>query len=334
MVVQRQSNIELCRLISILLVMLVHTTGQSLGHDVSFGVHLLEGFSIIGVNVFILITGYFSASPKKTSLVNIAFICFFWMLVKVVCRYCIGEELNYKHAFFITSSNWFIPSYIALLFVAPILNSFCNSVSKKVLWGGVMALLLIEMWFDWLPPFPAVKLGSQNGYSVFSFMVLYLMARAIRLYDLPRWFKKASPLIYIVCSVILAVVAHTFVHSGHLEIDRFRFWFAYTNPLVILSSVAFLMMFEQLHVQSKFINHIAKSTLACLLGHTAVFFLYTKQFRYLYDHFDGLLIVGYWVLAIMIVFVTSVLVDQLRLLLWRPMNNWLKNHIKTDLIFR
>ena len=131
MVVQRQSNIELCRLISILLVMLVHTTGQSLGHDVSFGVHLLEGFSIIGVNVFILITGYFSASPKKTSLVNIAFICFFWMLVKVVCRYCIGEELNYKHAFFITSSNWFIPSYIALLFVAPILNSFCNSLKLE-----------------------------------------------------------------------------------------------------------------------------------------------------------------------------------------------------------
>ena len=133
---QRQSNIELCRLVSILLVMLVHTTGQSLGHDVSFGVHLLEGFSIIGVNVFILITGYFSATPKKTSLINLAFICFFWMLVKVLCRYFFGEEVNYKYAFFITSSNWFIPSYIALLFVAPILNLFCNSVSKKVLWGG------------------------------------------------------------------------------------------------------------------------------------------------------------------------------------------------------
>ncbi len=333
MVVQRQSNIELCRLASILLVMLVHTTGQSLGHNVSFGVHLLEGFSIIGVNVFILITGYFSASPKKTSLINLAFICFFWMLVKVVCRYYFGEGINHKYAFFITSSNWFIPSYIALLFVAPMLNSFCNFVRKKILWVGVASLLLIELWFDWLPPFPAVKLGTQNGYSVFSFMILYLMARAIRLYGLPRWFKKACPLIYIMCSFILAMVAHAFVRSGHLEIVRFSFWFAYTNPLVILSSVAFLMMFEQLHVQSKFINHIAKSTLACLLGHTAIFFLYTKQFRFLYEHFDGLLIVGYWALAIMIVFVSSVLVDQLRLLLWRPMNNWLKNHIKTDLIF-
>ena len=129
------------------------------------------------------------------------------------------------------------------------------------------------------------------------------------------------------------MVAQAFVRSGHLEIDRFRLWFAYSNPLVILSSVAFLMMFEKLHIQSKFINHIANSTLACLLGHTEIFFLYTKQFRYLYGHFDGLLIVGYWALAIMVVFVSSVLVDQLRLLLWRPMNNWLKNHIKNDLIF-
>ena len=229
-----------------------------------------------------------------------------------------------------TSSNWFIPSYIALLFVAPILNLFCDSVSKKVLWGGVMALLMIEMWFDWLPPTPVIKLGSQNGYSVFSFMVLYLMARAIRLYDLPHWFKKASPLTYIVCSIVLAVVAHAFVQSGHLEIDRFRFWFAYTNPLVILSSVAFLMMFEQLHVQSKFINHIAKSTLACLLGHSAIFFLYSKQFLYIYNNFTGIKVVACWIMAIVIVFCASIAVDQLRIALYNPIEKLLKSKIKNN----
>lgn len=77
MAIKRQSNIELCRLISILLVMVLHTTYQSLGFDVSLAINLVEGFTLIGVNVFIMITGYFSATPKKISLLNLAFICFF-----------------------------------------------------------------------------------------------------------------------------------------------------------------------------------------------------------------------------------------------------------------
>lgn len=73
MATQRQSNIELCRLLSILLVMLVHTTHSPLVDLNSIGELLLEGFSIIGVNVFVLITGYFSTTPKKTSLINLSF---------------------------------------------------------------------------------------------------------------------------------------------------------------------------------------------------------------------------------------------------------------------
>ena len=132
----RQSNIELCRLASILLVMLVHSTTSSLGYEVSLGVHLLTGFTVIGVNVFVLITGYFSTNPKKSSLANLAFICLFWMIVRVVCRYGFGEPVTFKHLFFITSSNWFIASYIGLLFLTPILNSFCKSVPQKTALGG------------------------------------------------------------------------------------------------------------------------------------------------------------------------------------------------------
>ncbi len=326
----RQSNFELCRLASILLVMLVHTTHQSLGDNVSLGVRLLEGFSVIGVNVFILITGYFSATPKKTALVNLAFICLFWMVITVVCRFQFGEPVGYRYAFFITSSNWFIASYIGLLFLTPILNLFCNSVGSRMLWGGVIALLFIEMWFDWLPPNPAVKIGAQNGYSVLSFAILYLLARAIRLYSLPQWFKKISPLVYIVCSLILGFAAQAGIIMGH---DISKLCYSYINPIVVLSSVAFLTIFEQMHIQSKFINHIAKSTLAVLLGHSAIFFLYTKQFKYLYDNFSGIQVVAFWALAIIIVFGASIMIDQIRLLLYKPIENILKAKIKNNSIF-
>ena len=133
----RRSNIELCRIVSIMLVMLVHTTFATFGWEAqTLGIQTLAAFTIIGVNVFVLITGYFSATPKKTTLINLAFICFFWMLVRIMCRYCFGEPFKLSSLFFITKSNWFIPCYIGLLFLSPLLNLFCNTVSKKTLLGG------------------------------------------------------------------------------------------------------------------------------------------------------------------------------------------------------
>lgn len=327
----RQSNIELCRLASILLVMLVHTTTQSLGYEASLGVKLLTGFTIVGVNVFILITGYFSTTPKKSSLANLAFICLFWMIVKVAFRYGFNEPVTFKHPFFITSSNWFIASYIGLLFLTPMLNSFCNSAVKRNVVGGVIFLLFIEMWFDWLPPHPTVSLGTQNGYSVLSFAILYLLGRVIRLYGLPLWFKKSCIPIYVGCSLLLGIVAHYGVEMGHLGVHGMCF--SYINPVVILSSVAFLATFEQMSFTSRFINHIAKSTLAVLLGHTGINFLYHKQFKYIYDHFSGIEVVGFWILSIAIVFTASIVVDQIRLLLYYPIERLMKSKIKSNNIF-
>lgn len=183
-----------------------------------------------------------------------------------------------------------------------------------------------------MPPSPQIKIGSNNGYSVFSFSILYLLARTIRFYGLPEWFKKYSPLIYIVCSVLTGLFIHITVISGHE--DMVELPLSYINPLIIISSVAFLMMFERINIQSRVINHLAKSTLAVLLGHTAIFFLYTKQFKYLYDHITGIEVVCYWILAIALVFVSSVLIDQIRLLMWRPLNGWFKKHIIKDNIIQ
>lgn len=326
---QRLSNFELCRLVSILCVTVVHTTFQPLGFDVPFGVLLTAGFSIIGVDVFVMLAGYFTATPKKISIVNLAFVCFFWMVISVAFHYVFENRISYSYLFFITSSNWFIPSYIGLLFMAPILNLFCQEVSEKALKTTVIALLFIEIWFDWLPPHPVISLGTHNGHSVLSFIILYLLARTIRLYGLPKWFKKSSLFVYIGCSLLLAVMAQYVLEIGHEE--KVRWCFADNNPIVIVSSVAFLMMFEQIRMkQSNLINHLAKSTLAVLLGHCAIFFLYKKQFKFLYDHFSGIQVVLYWALAVIIVFCASIMLDQLRLLLYKPIEKFMKARIKNN----
>ena len=332
MAAARQSNIELCRIASILLVMLVHTTFQSVGWDCSsFGILLLAAFSIVGVNVFVLITGYFSAEPKKISLANLLFICLFWMVIRVAVDYSFGQTVTWRNLFLVTRSNWFIPSYLCLLFYAPVLNSFCASASKRVLLGVTLSLFFFEIWFDLLPPHPAVPLGSQRGYSVLSFMALYLLARYIRLYGVPQWFRKHSFWIYLTCSIISSAFALFCIRIGF---PATKLVYAVSNPLIVVSSVSFLLMFEGMTIkENRAINHLAKSVLPILLAHSAIFFLFTKQFRFIYNHYTVGKMIMYWSIAVSIVFVASVIVDQLRLSLWKPFENLLRKQIKNNELY-
>ena len=323
---------ELCRILSIVLVMLVHTTFQSVGWDCSSpGILLLAAFSIIGVNVFVLITGYFSTEPKRISLANLLFICFFWMVIKLAIRFGSGQPFKWSDCFFITKSNWFIPSYLCLLFFTPVLNAFCNSANKRSLLGVVLALICFEVWFDLFPPHPSVSLGSQRGYSVLSFISLYLLARFIRLYGVPQWFRKWCFSIFVLCTFAVALTA---IVNTRTEYSAIRVIYANSNPVVILSAVSFLLTFEKISIKENcVINHIAKSTLPVLLAHSAIFSLYTKQFRYIFSHFSLTKMVVFWILAIVVVFVASVAVDQVRLLLWRPIERSLRGHIKKNEVF-
>ena len=112
-------------------------------------------------------------------------------------------------------------------------------------------------------------------------------------------------------------------------------WLFYdNNPIVILSSVAFLTIFEKMKIkQSKSINHVAKSTLAILLGHSAIFFAYTKHFKYLYDHFSNMHLVLYWALSTIIVFCSIILIDQIRIWLYQPIEKKMMAKINNNNIF-
>ena len=85
--------------------------------------------------------------------------------------------------------------------------------------------------------------------------------------------------------------------------------------------------------ENRVINHFAKSTLAVLLGQSAISFLYTKQYSFLFTHYSGLKVVFLWGGGIAIVFFACVLVDQLRLLIWATVEKKLRQVIKKNELF-
>lgn len=325
---ERQSNIELCRIFSILLVILVHsnfawtgTPGE--GGNESIMRFQVQAFSIVGVNVFIIITGWFSTSLKTKSIFNLFYICLFYSILKLVWGAVIGS-LVLKDVFFISNSNWFVVSYLGLLLLTPLLNNITqfNKRLHVCLGGG---LLMYEIYFSFFPALVAIEPGFYHGYSVLSFSILYLIARYLRIYGIPKWITKISFILYIFCSFLIGFSAYYIFINGSkigLKSSYFIRMYDYNNPLVIFSAFTFFISFEKINIENKkWINHIAKSTLAVLLihGSAAINPPIKQYFKQLLERFleKPFVLCGLWVAGIIVIFILSVLIDQVRIVTYK-----------------
>ena len=192
---QRSSNFELLRIIAMILVMIVHADFRSLGIPTSFELHnsfisslcrlSIESISIICVNVFVLISGWFGIKPtfKKFSafIFQLFFInCFVIIFVLLVQK----EPLSLKDivmSFFYLKGFWFVKAYIALFIIAPILNLFLESASKRQI------TMILTSYFVFQTIFDCLYSGTAwicSGLSLPSMAFLYLLAGFIRKYNL------------------------------------------------------------------------------------------------------------------------------------------------------
>ena len=216
----RQSNIELLRMVAMFLVLLVHADFFSLGSPTisdiqtdtidSFFKILFESISIVCVNVFVLISGWFGIKPSYKGILNFLFQCIFFLTGLYIITNIIGvNTLSLKGlagCVFATKLNWFIKAYLLLYIISPVLNHFVNNTSQKEFKYILVGFFLFTCTYGWIG---AAEFMMQ-GYSTISFIGLYLLARYIRIYS-PAWSKlhiKYDIAIYL--STIIIVSALTF----------------------------------------------------------------------------------------------------------------------------
>lgn len=313
---ERKSNIELCRIFAILLVVIVHSTYSSLGwpeklSDTTFLTLMTQSFSIVGVNVFVIITGWFSVVPKKKSLLNLLYICAFYAVINILIQ-CFDGTFTYQSLLFVSKSNWFIPAYLGLVAISPVLNTYIKNVSKENYKNLLIAMVLFQTWFGF---FPGCCSSFLSGYSIISFILLYLLARYFNIYGIPSVLKKYSSLTYCFCSFITAVFGYLLLAYEISYPVSVGTMFVYSNPIVIISAFSLFFSFVKINIKhNSCINHVAKSCLAILLIHASTgFFPYMESyFKYNYTH-DTLGTISGGFLGVFTIFVTSVLIDQIRI---------------------
>lgn len=200
-ILQRNSSVELYRILAALAVLIVHFNGWFVGGlPESYDFNsiftyrtsqvLIQSSTCICVNMFILISGYFSIKLKVKSIVNLCIKLFLifvpFYVVSALLEGTFSISSLVYNMLVISRSGYFIQCYIMLMLLSPILNCFVEKYRNQ-LWQFCLLLIFVEFWFGCIM---STTLGLEDnlninhGYSVFHFVTIYLLGRCVNFFQI------------------------------------------------------------------------------------------------------------------------------------------------------
>lgn len=303
----RNSNIELLRIVAMLFIIshhfLVH--GMNIWQDSSWDnltLLSLDSLFFIGVNVFVLISGYYTIRFDWKKLLRLYLLAAIiggvgYMTHIIIDDASLGRSVIYNTIFSISHApgTWFIKTYIYLFFFSPILNSALNSFDRKQTQLVLILLTIISVYFGWFWQDDINK----DGYNLINFVWIYCIG-----YYLSHYFdhSKISCLIYLVISIISSISNAVI----SILIESYQAW-TYNNPLIVLAAISFLLFFLSFNFSSRLVNYIASSTLGVYLIHENAYLsplLYKQQYVLFYSSN-----VIYFLISVIGVFVICSIID-------------------------
>lgn len=274
---ERQSNIELLRIVSMFFIVIEHLLimgtdffSAPIGNQLLVANSII-GFTYIGVNCFILITGYFGADFSWKRLLSLYLICFFYELVGILFEYSMGDvalnttSLSYMIFPLSHSNNWFVRCYVILLFLLPIINAGLERLEKRQFLYILLLLTVLNLYFGW---FHKQENFNGNGYNASQMIYMYVIGRYISRYvniAQIRILRKYILLIWCASSILWGVIQN--IHNTIHSVPHWNGW-AYNNPVLIISAVALFLFFASLEIKpSRIVNVFAAGMFPVFLIH-------------------------------------------------------------------
>ena len=190
---ERQSNMELLRLVAMMMILVMHMdygafglpTAESVENApmTTFGRIFVEHLCLVAVNVYVLISGWFGIRPKMKSFVRLMLQVAMYSIIITGAFLLLGKttfKIGYVTDMLIIGKQyWFVVSYLLLYLVSPILNTFVEHSSKREFQWMLLVFFGFQFVYSWI--FGLEEFAG--GYSALSFMGLYLLARYVKIYD-------------------------------------------------------------------------------------------------------------------------------------------------------
>lgn len=286
---QRIITFDILKIACMIMVVILHLTSYGIQNtliefmSVPYWIMaILKSFSIVAVNCFVMISGYFLCQSDICLKKAIKL----WIQVEtysvgiyLALVFVPGSGVHFsiqqliRHALpLLTNQYCFFTYYILLFLIAPMLNIFIKNVEQAQFKRFLFILIII---FSLVPTCNIFNdnFGTNSGYSLVWFIVLYLIASYIRLYPLKGEYWGY---IYIILSILLLCI-HFLGDSIGEAISIFSYIknlaFQYNSLFVLGASTALFMatLKSRVRFSSKKINflisYVASLSFAVYLFH-------------------------------------------------------------------
>lgn len=327
----RNSALELLRILAMVMITFHHfgihggfkwETGEISATHFWYNLIILGGK--VGVNIFVLITGYFLINSKGP-LFNIKKVLklsgqLIFYSVSIYLGACALGIIQFdKHEFVyslfpITYSKWwFASNYFVLFLLHPFINKLLHSIDKRT-----YQRLLILLFICW-SVIPTITKQDYKSNSLVWFVTIYTLAGYIRLYGLNTKLKSKHYFsLFFVFTAISYIIYSVLTSLGAEWVDTIKYipyHYGQNTVHILLVSVSLFMAFATLQMKyHKWINVIASASFGVYLIHDNGIIrpiLWNTLFKNA-EYQDSLMLIPYSIVVVCIVFAVCTVIDLLR----------------------
>lgn len=280
---ERESGIELFRIISMLVIVAHHYIMNSGVIGVVNASNAVTGSALFallfgwggktGINCFVLITGYFMCTSHITLkkflklLLEIEFYSITIFFFFVITGYAPFSLKSLIKAILPVQdiSTGFTPAYLVFFLFIPFLNILVQSMRQNQ--HLKLMILSVSVYSLW------ASIGFHVAFNYVTwFSVLYIIASYVRKYP-HKWFDNTrlwgilSVIALLLSWMSVTLLAFVVPHLG-IRLSGSHFLISDSNKvLALLTAFCTFMFFRNLHFCSKIINKISAATFGVLLIH-------------------------------------------------------------------
>ena len=338
----RDSGIELLRIISILLIVCHHYVANSGLADAAGPLYAgtLTGRSLflalfgmwgkIGINCFIMITGYFMCKSRITlrKFVKLAAEILFYRIV-IYAIFILTGYASFKTADLIKTvllitkvDKGFTSCYLLFFLCIPFINVLLSHLNEREHLRLCGLGLLIYTFFGTFRPILSVTMNYVSW-----FIVVYIIAAFIRMYP-PAWsedpaFAKKALAVLVSVDIVSVVFCFILVRKLGKTHGIWQFVTDSNTLLAVLTGIAAFLFFRNLKMAyHKWINTVAASVFGVLLIHASSDTMRQWLWGDLLHNvemYESLLLPFHAVGSVIAIFIVCILIDMVRIrLLERP----------------
>lgn len=341
----RNTGIDLLRILSMFLIVILHTLNQggvlaaSAKEPSMYRVAMLfEVITYCCVDCYALISGYVGVNSKNRISRILALwlqVVFYTIVITAIFSIMMPAKVN-LHIWFkallpvMSREYWYITCYFGILLFTPFINAGINHMPRKqLLFIAVAIVAMLSMmpvvvkfypinFYDGLDTF-----GLAGGYSVIWLLALYILGALYRK-NQERIKMNKIVAISLICTIVLATwLAHIFMPVWTMRRfgeERYTgLWVGYTAPGILAISVLLLILFSNMASKagkvSFVVSILGKASLGVYLIHTHPLIWDTYINQYATSYADGS--VGMMVCKVLgssvVIFSVCILIELIRM---------------------